>query len=167
MLDALARRHASTMTSNSIRLSLAGGQVGWTINVSRPRMFSRISTVVSPSENLLTWALANGTCRWRAISAASCGCALPENNARLAISNGSPHQRNDASGGNGWGGRTRTCASRDQNPLPYQLGYTPILFPLTRAGLIRTGIVVIEPGHVNCITVNLCRSRRYSSLSPQ
>ena len=26
----------------------------------------------------------------------------------------------------GWGNRTRTYEWRDQNPLPYQLGYTPI-----------------------------------------
>ena len=28
----------------------------------------------------------------------------------------------------GWGRRTRTLESRDQNPPPYQLGYSPILF---------------------------------------
>jgi|GEM_PF-3426513 hypothetical protein len=30
----------------------------------------------------------------------------------------------------GWGTRTRTWECRDQNPVPYQLGYTPILFIL-------------------------------------
>ncbi len=28
----------------------------------------------------------------------------------------------------GWGSRTRTYEWRDQNPLPYQLGYTPVVY---------------------------------------
>ena len=31
----------------------------------------------------------------------------------------------------GWGSRTRTYEWRDQNPLPYQLGYTPIFYFLS------------------------------------
>ena len=36
MRAALARRMASTMTSSSIRLWFTGGQVGWTMKMSRP-----------------------------------------------------------------------------------------------------------------------------------
>ncbi len=49
MRAAEARRQASTITSSSIRWSLAGGQVGCTMNTSRPRTFSMISTLTSPS----------------------------------------------------------------------------------------------------------------------
>ncbi len=37
----------------------------------------------------------------------------------------------------GWGNRTRTYEWRDQNPLPYQLGYTPILVRKERLELSR------------------------------
>jgi hypothetical protein len=49
MRAAEARRQASTMTSSSIRLSLAGGQVGCTMKTSRSRTFSMISMFTSPS----------------------------------------------------------------------------------------------------------------------
>ena len=63
ILDAEARLAASTITSISMRFSDAGGQVGCTINVSRPRIFSRISTLISPSEKRPTWARASGSIR--------------------------------------------------------------------------------------------------------
>ena len=40
MRRALARRSASMMTSNSIRLSLAGKLVDWMTNMSSPLTFS-------------------------------------------------------------------------------------------------------------------------------
>ena len=61
MRAALARRMASTMTSSSIRLWFTGGQVGWTMNTSRPRMFSLMRTLVSPSGNALMEASPSGT----------------------------------------------------------------------------------------------------------
>ena len=51
MRVALARRNASIMMNNSIRLWLVGGDVGWTTNTSSPRTFSSILTNVSPSGN--------------------------------------------------------------------------------------------------------------------
>ena len=50
------RFSASTITSNSIRLSLVGAQVDCRTKTSLPRTFSRISTMTSPSENLPTTA---------------------------------------------------------------------------------------------------------------
>src|SRR5690606_29016015 len=84
MRDAEARRHASAITRSSIRFSLVGGQVGWMMKVSRPRMFSRISTLISPSLKRPTWAFASGTRSTRAMSCASSGCALPEKTAIVA-----------------------------------------------------------------------------------
>ena len=86
MREAEARLAASAMTSSSMRFSEAGGQVGWMMKVSRPRMFSRISTLISPSEKRPTWARASGTMRQRAMSWASLGCAFPVNTAIVAIS---------------------------------------------------------------------------------
>ena len=60
MRDALARLAASTMMSSSIRFWFVGGQVGCTMNTSRPRMFSLIFTIVSPSGNDATVALPSG-----------------------------------------------------------------------------------------------------------
>jgi len=40
MERALARRHASIVTSSSIRWSFTGGLVGWIRNTSQPRMDS-------------------------------------------------------------------------------------------------------------------------------
>ena len=37
----------------------------------------------------------------------------------------------------GWGSRTRTYEWRDQNPLPYQLGYTPTVVRKERLELSR------------------------------
>jgi hypothetical protein len=44
------------MIRSSIRLSFVGVQVDCSTNTSRPRTFSRISTITSPSENLPTTA---------------------------------------------------------------------------------------------------------------
>ena len=62
MRPALARLQASAMISSSIRLSLAGAQVGWIKKMSRPRTFSPISTWVSPSEKRLSLTRPRGTC---------------------------------------------------------------------------------------------------------
>ena len=51
MRAALARRNASIMMNNSIRLWFVGGEVGWTMNTSSPRTFSSIFANVSPSGN--------------------------------------------------------------------------------------------------------------------
>ena len=48
-LAADARWHASAMIKSSIRFSFTGGQVGCTMKTSRPRTFSMISTLISPS----------------------------------------------------------------------------------------------------------------------
>jgi hypothetical protein len=42
------RRSASAMIRSSIRLSLAGFDVGWMMNMSSPRTFSNTSTKISP-----------------------------------------------------------------------------------------------------------------------
>src|SRR3954470_9883921 len=52
--DALARRKASIMMNNSIRLWLVGGEVDCTTKTSSPRTFSSIFTFVSPSGNAST-----------------------------------------------------------------------------------------------------------------
>src|ERR1700733_9958496 len=46
---ALARRNASIMMNNSIKLWFVGGDVGCTTKTSSPRTFSSIFTNVSPS----------------------------------------------------------------------------------------------------------------------
>jgi hypothetical protein len=51
MRRADAQRMASIITSSSMRLSLVGADVGCTMNTSRPRTFSWISTITSPSLN--------------------------------------------------------------------------------------------------------------------
>ena len=56
MRVAEARRQASVISSSSIKLSFAGGQVGCTMNTSRPRTFSINSTLTSPSLNRPTCA---------------------------------------------------------------------------------------------------------------
>ena len=86
MRAADARRHASTITSSSIRWSFAGGHVGCTMKTSRPRTFSISSTLTSPSLKRPTWARPSGTCRCRAMSCASCGFALPVNSAIMGPS---------------------------------------------------------------------------------
>ena len=65
------------MISSSIRLSFTGGQVGWTMNTSRPRTFSMISTLTSPSLKRPTAMRPSGRFKWYAMSRASAGCALP------------------------------------------------------------------------------------------
>ena len=57
MRRADARRSASIMISNSIRLSLAGKLVDWITNMSSPRTFSWTSTNTSMSAKRRTWAL--------------------------------------------------------------------------------------------------------------
>lgn len=54
MRPALARRAASTMMRSSITLWFDGGQVGWMMKTSSPRMFSLIFTKLSPSGNAVT-----------------------------------------------------------------------------------------------------------------
>ena len=78
MRAAEARCKASTVTSNSIRLLLVGAQVGCTTKTSRPRTFSVISTIISPSLNSLIVDLPRCRRNLLAISCASGGLALPE-----------------------------------------------------------------------------------------
>jgi len=77
MRSAEARLSASTMISNSIKLSLVGAQVDWTTNTSRARTFWLISTVTSPSEKRPTCAAPRVEPRKLAISTARPGLALP------------------------------------------------------------------------------------------
>ncbi len=72
-----ARFKASHMISSSIRWSLAGGQVDWTMKVSWPRTFSPISTWISPSEKRPTSALLKGRLRCSQIRRASGRLELP------------------------------------------------------------------------------------------
>ena len=60
MRAALARLKPSSMTSSSIRFSLTGGQVGWTMKMSRPRTSSSMRTEISPSGKLFEGDLAEG-----------------------------------------------------------------------------------------------------------
>ncbi len=55
MRRAEARRSASVMISNSIKWSLAGYDVDWTMNTSDPRTFSWISTKISMSAKRRTY----------------------------------------------------------------------------------------------------------------
>ncbi len=48
------RRSASAMIRSSIRLSFAGFDVDWMMNMSSPRTFSNTSTKISPSLNRST-----------------------------------------------------------------------------------------------------------------
>jgi hypothetical protein len=61
------RRSASAMISSSIRLSLAGFDVGWMMNMSSPRTFSKTSTKISPSLKRSTRASTSDTCMPRCI----------------------------------------------------------------------------------------------------
>ena len=63
MRSAEARRSASTMISSSMRLSLTGGHVDWMTKTSRPRVFSRMRIMISPSENRPTSAAPSSTPR--------------------------------------------------------------------------------------------------------
>src|SRR5437016_9259319 len=77
MRAALARRTASMMTSNSIRFSLAGGQVGWTMNTSSPRTLSSIRTPISPSAYRKTLIAPSGRSRAAAMPRARSGLLVP------------------------------------------------------------------------------------------
>ena len=77
ILAAEARCRQSTMTINSIRLSLHGVQVGWMIKTSLPRTFSIISTLTSPSLKRPTWASPKSIRKRSATRLAKTGCALP------------------------------------------------------------------------------------------
>lgn len=72
-----ARRRASTITTNSIRLSLVGAQVDWMMKISPPRTFSLICTLTSPSLKRPTAASPREVYRRLAIRCASSGVALP------------------------------------------------------------------------------------------
>src|SRR6185312_10735719 len=145
MRPALARRRASAITSNSMRLSLVGGQVDCTMKTSRPRTFSINSIATSPSLNLLTWALPSGRVRRAAILCTSCGLAFPANTIILPADTVPPrvtwstdHHLNRILG---WGARDRTWEWRDQNPLPYRLA-TPQIQNLQGLSPLR-----FEPHH--------------------
>src|SRR5579872_993155 len=80
-MTAVARRaeprlSASSVTSNSIRLSFAGYDVGWMTKTSSPRTFSWISTNTSMSEKRRTLASVSGMCRYAEIASASGRLAL-------------------------------------------------------------------------------------------
>src|SRR5487761_576881 len=80
-MTAVARRaeprlSASSVTSNSIRLSFAGYDVGWMTKTSSPRTFSWISTNTSISEKRRTLASVSGMCRYAEIASASGRLAL-------------------------------------------------------------------------------------------
>lgn len=60
-----------------MRFWLVGGQVDWMRKTSRPRMFSLILTMVSPSGKELTVASPRGTLRYLQMARASSGLALP------------------------------------------------------------------------------------------
>ena len=75
--EAEARRRASTITTNSIRLSLVGAQVDWMMKISPPRTFSLICTLTSPSLKRPTAASPSEVYRRLAIRCASSGVALP------------------------------------------------------------------------------------------
>src|SRR5437879_1070103 len=77
MRAALARRTASMITSSSMRFSLAGGQVGWTMNTSSPRTLSSIRTPISPSAYLKTLIAPSGRSRAAAIPRARSGLLVP------------------------------------------------------------------------------------------
>ena len=77
MRPALARRHASTMMSSSMRLSLTGLQVDWMRNTSLPRTVSYRETEASPSAKLLTSLSPSLVPMILQMSAASLGLALP------------------------------------------------------------------------------------------
>ena len=86
MRAAEARRAASTITSNSMRFSDDGGHVGCTMNVSRPRIFSRISTLISPSlKNARRGPVASGTSQvTRNIEGETAGARYPRISAMVA-----------------------------------------------------------------------------------
>src|SRR5690606_7573057 len=78
------RRRASIMISTSMRLSLVGAQVDCRTKQSLPRTFSRISTITSPSANLLTCAWPIGILSRLTTLCASRGFAFPVKTIRLS-----------------------------------------------------------------------------------
>ena len=78
------RRRASVIISSSIKLSFAGFDVDWMMNISSPRTFSNTSTKISPSLNRSTRASTSPTltprCNdiRRAIALANGRLAFPE-----------------------------------------------------------------------------------------
>src|SRR5262252_2503727 len=77
MRAALARRTASMITNSSTRFSLAGGQVGWTMNTSSPRTLSSIRTPISPSAYRNTSMAPSGRSSEAAMSRARSGLLVP------------------------------------------------------------------------------------------
>src|SRR5688500_15024944 len=78
MRSAEARLQLSIMMRSSIRLSLTGGQVGWTRKMSRPRMSSSTLQKFSPSGNFPSVISARGKCRKLQMLLASGRFAWPE-----------------------------------------------------------------------------------------
>src|SRR5688500_17152944 len=109
MCSADARFSASSMMSSSIRFSLEGEDVDWMTNTSEDRTFSSIETLISPSENLLTFDRPIGTSSLRTTSSERARLLLP---AKI-FSTVPTTQKLD------WGGRDRTCECRLQRPKPY------------------------------------------------
>ena len=66
--EAEERLKLSSMISSSIRFSLTGSQVGWTMKTSEPRTFSSIWQNVSPSEKLNAETLPASRFRYSQIS---------------------------------------------------------------------------------------------------
>src|SRR5437762_8163952 len=77
MRPADERFSASVMTRISIRLSFVGTHVDCRMKMSRPRTFSRSSTITSPSEKRPTTQRPRLMLRWRQTASASLGFALP------------------------------------------------------------------------------------------
>ena len=97
----------------------------WTTKISPPRTFSVISTAISPSLNVRISAVPREL-PWEAhISLASGRFEFPAN-----IFNTASHMTRaltTSSQKGSWGGRTRTCECRDQNPVPYLTWLLPII----------------------------------------
>src|SRR4029450_4318364 len=131
-----ARRSASMMMSNSIRLSLAGNDVDWMTNTSVPRTFSWISTKISMSAKRRTTALVSGVARYAAIAWASAGLELPATSliapllgrwGRIAVS---------------WSpARSRALISRPWRGWQYERGVVPEFWMLPLIARCRAGAV--------------------------
>src|SRR5687768_10774491 len=77
MRAALDRLNESIITNSSIRFSFTGGQVGWTMKMSRPRTSSSMRQEISPSGKLPRVTRPSESPRWRAILSASGRLARP------------------------------------------------------------------------------------------
>src|SRR6185369_12756981 len=141
MRSADERRNASTITSNSIRCASVGGQVGCTIKTSPPRTFSSIWKLNSPSEKRSGYAFPMSQVRWRQISSANLGFALPEKIlippvVLMSLRCASCFALGSCKGQRtkykvlsfGWGGWIRTNECRFQRPVPYHLATPQYLF---------------------------------------